>query len=81
MKKAAASGQLHADGAGADDGQVDLCAAVLARLGVGAQVLVEEQVVEAFLRRHGGFRLAEHIALVPPDRAMDGAFAAAIRRD
>ena len=40
-----------------------------------------EQVVEGFLRRHAGFALAEHVGLVPPDRSMDGAFAAAIRRD
>ena len=40
-----------------------------------------EQVVEGFLRRHAGFALAEHVGLVPPDRSMDGAFAAAIVRD
>lgn len=39
-----------------------------------------EDVVEAFLRRHPDFRLADSSALVPPDKECDGAFAAAIER-
>lgn len=39
-----------------------------------------EAVVEAFLQRHGDFTLVDHVALVPPDRGMDGAFAAALAR-
>ena len=39
-----------------------------------------EDVVEAFLRRHPDFRLADSAALVPPDKECDGAFAAALER-
>ena len=39
-----------------------------------------EDVVEAFLRRHPDFRLAASAALVPPDKECDGAFAAALDR-
>ncbi|MNC12755.1 hypothetical protein D3C75_604810 [compost metagenome] len=39
--------QFDASGASADDGHVDLSGAFLLRMGVGAQVLVEQQVVEA----------------------------------
>lgn len=39
-----------------------------------------EDIVEAFLRRHPDFRLAASAALVPPDKECDGAFAAALER-
>lgn len=36
------------------------------------------QIVQAFLRRHSDFRLAEDSALIPPDSECDGAYAAAL---
>ena len=36
------------------------------------------QIVQAFLRRHSDFRLAEDSALIPPDSGCDGAYAAAL---
>lgn len=39
------------------------------------------QIVEAFLRRHSDFRLAEEAVLVPPESECDGAYAAALVRE
>ncbi|MGN0845143.1 MAG: RsmB/NOP family class I SAM-dependent RNA methyltransferase [Kiritimatiellia bacterium] len=36
------------------------------------------QIVQAFLRTHSDFRLAEDSALIPPDSGCDGAYAAAL---
>lgn len=37
-------------------------------------------VIQHFLQEHPHFQLVEQVALVPPDREMDGAFAAALTR-